>query len=77
MEDKIIGTLFLVIAAILISSQYIVTAVIVSNLTYVGREAFYNSFFNSGYILFLFSIIFFILGVVLIVRGFTIHKIDE
>ncbi len=40
MEDKIVGCLFLIIAAILISTQNIVTAVLVSNLTYVGREAF-------------------------------------
>jgi len=44
MGDKIVGCLFLIIAAILISTQYIVTAISVSNLTYVGQEAFYNSF---------------------------------
>lgn len=77
MEDKIVGSLFLVIAAILISTQYIVTAISVSNLTYVGQETFYNSFFDSGYVLFLFSIVFFILGILLLVRGFTLHKINE
>lgn len=77
MEDKIVGCLFLIIAAILISTQYIVTAISVSNLTYVGQETFYNSFFDSGYVLFLFSIVFFILGILLLVRGFTLHKINE
>jgi len=77
MEDKIVGCLFLIIAAILISTQYIVTAVNVSNLTYVSQEAFYNSFFDSGYVLLLFSIVFFILGILLLVRGFTLHKINE
>jgi len=77
MEDKIVGCLFLIIAAILISTQYIVTAVSVSNLTYVGRETFYNSFFDCGYVLFLFSIFFFIAGILLLVRGYTHYKVNE
>lgn len=77
MVDKIIGALLLVIGAIFLSTQYIVTAVLVSNLTYVGREAFYHSFFDSGYVLFLFSIIFFIAGILLLVRGYTHHKVNE
>ncbi|MGE7840203.1 hypothetical protein ACQKNX_05360 [Lysinibacillus sp. NPDC093712] len=77
MEDKIVGSLFLLIAAICISTQYIVTAILVSNLTYASKEAFYHSFFDSGYVLFLFSLIFFIVGILFLVRGFTHHRMNE
>jgi uncharacterized membrane protein len=74
MEDKIVGALFIVIAAIFISTQYIVTAILVSNLPYSSKEAFYQSFFDAGYVLLLFSLIFFIIGILLMVRGFTHYK---
>ncbi|MFJ7662093.1 hypothetical protein ACIQXW_06790 [Lysinibacillus sp. NPDC097162] len=76
MEDKIVGSLFLLIAAIFISTQYIVTAILVSNLPYTSKEAFYQSFFDAGYVLLLFSLIFFIVGILLLVRGFTQHKMN-
>lgn len=77
MEDKIVGSLFILIAAIFISTQYIVTAILVSNLSYASKESFYHSFFDSGYVLFLFSLIFFIVGILFLVRGFSHLRMNE
>lgn len=68
MNHKILGTLFFVVSAILISTQYIVTAILTLNLGSSDKGTFYNIFFNSGYVLVVLGVIFFIVGIILFVR---------
>lgn len=68
MNRKILGTLFFVVSAILISTQYIVTAILTLNLGSSDKGTFYNVFFNSGYVLVVSGVIFFIVGIILFVR---------
>jgi hypothetical protein len=68
LDRKIWGTLFFVVSAILISTQYIVAAILTLNLGSSDKGTFYNVFFNSGYVLVVSSVIFFIVGIILFVR---------
>jgi hypothetical protein len=70
LNHKILGTLFFVVSAILISTQYIVTAILTLNLGSSDKGTFYNIFFNSGYVLVVLGVIFFffIVGIILFVR---------
>jgi len=68
LNHKILGTLFFVVSAILISTQYIVTAILTLNLGSSDKGTFYTIFFNSGYVLVVLGVIFFIVGIILFVR---------
>lgn len=74
MDRKILGTLFFVVSAILISTQYIVTAILTLNLGSSDKGTFYNVFFNSGYVLVVSSVIFFIVGIILFIRDMVGKK---
>ncbi|KMN37101.1 MULTISPECIES: hypothetical protein [Bacilli] len=74
MNHKILGTLFFVVSAILISTQYIVTAILTLNLGSSDKGTFYNIFFNSGYVLVVLGVIFFIVGIILFVRDMVEKK---
>lgn len=74
MNHKILGTLFFVVSAILISTQYIVTAILTLNLGSSDKGTFYNIFFNSGYVLVVLGVIFFIVGIILFVRDMVGKK---
>ncbi|EFI66006.1 hypothetical protein BFZC1_24185 [Lysinibacillus fusiformis ZC1] len=74
MDRKILGTLFFVVSAILISTQYIVTAILTLNLGSSDKGTFYNIFFNSGYVLVVLGVIFFIVGIILFVRDMVGKK---
>jgi hypothetical protein len=74
LNHKILGTLFFVVSAILISTQYIVTAILTLNLGSSDKGTFYNIFFNSGYVLVVLGVIFFIVGIILFVRDMVEKK---
>jgi len=74
LDRKILGTLFFVVSAILISTQYIVTATLTLNLGSSDKGTFYNIFFNSGYVLVVLGVIFFIVGIILFVRDMVGKK---
>jgi len=74
LDRKILGTLFFVVSAILISTQYIVTAILTLNLGSSDKGTFYNIFFNSGYVLVVLGVIFFIVGIILFVRDMVGKK---
>lgn len=65
-NNRILGTGLLIVSAILISAQYITTAILTLNIKDSSKGTFFHVFDNSGVLLIVFSILFFLIGLILI-----------
>lgn len=63
----VVGSVLMLMSSILISAQYITSSVIMSSRNEWSPNAINQGLFSGGYVLFSLSIIFFIIGIVLVV----------
>lgn len=68
-KNIVVGSVFLLMSAVLLSAQYMTSAIIMSSRNEWSNNAINQGFFSGGYVLFSLSILFFFIGIFLIVTS--------
>jgi hypothetical protein len=74
-SNQIVGAIFMLTSAILLSSQFITAAILANNKNSWSSNAIFNVIDSAGYLLMSLSVVFFLLGLFFLFKKTVLERI--